>query len=70
MTLDKRPYARAFGLPVDQVRILHELTTEQLNHVRKEFSLYQAAEYIYAVKRDGGLVSRRFKIDGREVRGW
>ena len=70
MTQDKQPYARAFGLPVEQIRIFHELTTEQLNYARKEFSLYRAADYIYAVKRDGGLVSRRFKINGREVRGW
>jgi len=68
--IERRRYARAFGLPVDQIRLFDELTEQQDEVVAKMWSRYQADQYVYAARRDGGLVPRRYKIDGREVRGY
>lgn len=59
---EKEIFARAFGLPVGQMRYFGELTAAQQSRVNDLFSLYRASEYIYAIKRDGGLVWRREKL--------
>jgi hypothetical protein len=59
MSTVKERFAREFGLPVEQMRFFAELTEAQQARVNDHFSLYRADEYIYAVKRDGGLVWRR-----------
>lgn len=55
-------YARMFGLPSTQVKLFDELADEQREQVNDQFSLHNASSYVYAVKQDGELVWRRFKL--------
>ncbi len=56
----KSLYARqCFGLPVEQVRFFDELTEVQQDEVYWHFGRQNPGNYIYAVKRDGGLVEQR-----------
>lgn len=59
-------FARQFGLPVEQVKLFEELTQEQVDEVQRVYGTYHADLYVFAVKRDGGLVWNRYKIDD----GW
>lgn len=59
----KQIYARDFGLSVDQLRFFGELTEAQQAEVERLFNLINPGDYIYAVKRDGGLVWERKKRD-------
>ena len=54
-------YARKFGLPAEQIKLFEELEPDQVEDVRRLFSvgLISVDRYVYAVKRDGGLVWRR-----------
>ncbi len=65
MTEAKRHYARQFGLPSEQIRYFDELTSDQVEEVSRQFSarLIDVEGYVYAVKRDGGLVPRRIRRD-------
>lgn len=57
----KERYARQFGLPVEQIKFFGELTLDQVEEVRYYFTagLIDVDKWIYAVKRDGHLVSNR-----------
>jgi len=68
--IERRRYARVFGLPVEQIRLFGELSEQQDEGVAKMWGRYKADQYVYAARRDGGLVPRRYQIDGREVRGY
>lgn len=59
--MNKSHYAHQFGLPEDQIRMFHELTPAQIEEVRQQFTagLINVENYVYAVKRAGGLVWRR-----------
>lgn len=54
-------WARQFGLPVSQIHSYEELTAEQKGQAQYQFGAGTRGyeNYIYAVKRDGSLVSRR-----------
>lgn len=54
-------YAGLFGLPVEQIRYFEDLSLQQQDEVAYHFSAVDASKYIYAVKRDGHLVSIRHK---------
>jgi len=54
-------YAGLFGLPVEQIRHFDDLSPQQQDEVAYHFSTIDASKYIYAVKRDGHLVSIRHK---------
>lgn len=54
-------YAREFGLPKTSMRRLADLTEAQRDRVNYYFGLINADNYIYAVKSDGGIVSKREK---------
>lgn len=60
---ERSRYARKFGLPAGQVRLFDELTAHEKEDVRMAYSLYNARKYVYAVKRAGGIVLRRFRAD-------
>ena len=62
-------FARLFGLPAEQVKLFSELTAGQVEEVRQMYSLYNADAYVFAVKKSGGLVWNRYKID-LEGRFW
>jgi hypothetical protein len=64
MTNNTQHYAGKFGLPVEQVKFYNELTTEQRERVAYRFGGYRPDNHVYAVKRDGGLVSQRFTKTG------
>lgn len=56
----KSLYARGcFGLPVEQVKTFDELTELQQDEVYWRFGRQNPDNFIYAVKRDGDLVSQR-----------
>ena len=59
----KEHYGNLFGLPAEQIRFFDELTEAQVEEVRQKFTagLVNVANYVYAAKRDGGLVPRREK---------
>lgn len=63
MSEAKQHYARKFGLHPEQVRYFDELTADQVEEVRRQFDarLIGVEDYVYAVKRDGGLVWRRIR---------
>jgi hypothetical protein len=65
LTAIKAFYARKLGLPEGQIRFFDELDEAQVAEVRQEFSagLVSVDRYVYAVKRDGHLVSRRERRD-------
>ena len=50
-----------FGLPEDQIKFYNELTSEQQAKVAWTFNALKPDDYIYAVKRDGALISKREK---------
>jgi hypothetical protein len=50
-----------FGLPTEQIKFYDELTSEQKAKVTWIFNALKPDDYIYAVKRDGTLVSKREK---------
>ena len=54
-------YAREFGLPKDSMRRFVDLTEAQQDRVNYYFGLINADNYIYAVRSDGGIVSKREK---------
>lgn len=59
----KAPYAtRLFGLPVEQVKFFDELTADQKGQVAYHFGLPGADHFVYAIKRDGDLVSSRERL--------
>jgi hypothetical protein len=63
---EKKRYARKFGLPADQIRYYNELTGAEREEVLYQFGGHQFGghkpeNYVYAVKRAGGLVWRRVK---------
>ena len=62
MTQQRERYAQMFGLPVEQIRLFNELTPTQKNSVNWLFSLANTNQYVYAVKKDGSLVSKREKL--------
>jgi hypothetical protein len=68
---DKNRYAaKFFGLPVEQVKFYSELTPEQKIKVAWIFNALKPDDYIYAIKRDGTLVSKREKrVPLMEVEG-
>ena len=54
---------RCFALPVEQVKWFDELTEEQKAQVRYHFGDGGVLEkFVYAVKRDGNLVSSRERM--------
>jgi len=57
----KERYARLFGLPAEQIRFFGELTPAQVEEVRRHFTagLVEVDRWVYAVKRDGHLVTNR-----------
>ena len=61
----KARYAEKFGLPAGQIRFFDELTPAQVEEVRHYFTagLVSVERYVYAAKRDGGLVHRRERRD-------
>ena len=60
----KKPYAdRCFGLPVEQVKFYDELTADQTAQVVYHFGRLYADSFVYAVKRDGNLVSMRGGVE-------
>lgn len=50
---------KCFALPPEQIRYYDELTTAQKGRCHYLFGKYNAENYVYAVKKDGGLVSNR-----------
>jgi hypothetical protein len=58
---EKKRYARKFGLPADQIRYYNELTGAEREEVLYQFGGHKPENYVYAVKRAGGLVWRRVK---------
>jgi hypothetical protein len=58
----RKRFARQFGLPADRIKLFDELTQEQIEEVQRAYGLYNADLYVFAVKRDGGLVWNRYKI--------
>jgi len=59
----KERYAKKFGLPASQIRWLGELTTAQLEQMAAHYGQLDTEQYVYAAKRDGGLVWHREKRD-------
>lgn len=56
----KQPYAdKCFGLSVEQIRFFAELTTEQITQVYYHFGNANPNGFVYAVKKDGNLISMR-----------
>jgi hypothetical protein len=55
----KERYAHKFGLPSDQIRYYDELTKTERKEVFYQFGDHKPENYVYAVKRAGGLVWRR-----------
>jgi hypothetical protein len=55
----RQRYANKFGLPADQVRYYEELTQSERKEVLYQFGSHKPENYVYAVKRAGGLVWRR-----------
>ena len=65
MTTDrlKAHAARRFALPVDQVRYYGELTDEQRDIAARHWGkIPPYGDYVYAAKRDGGLVWDRYRV--------
>jgi len=56
-------FAAKFGLPAGQVRTFDALTAHEKEDVRRYYSLYNARHYVYAIKRAGGLVVKRFRLN-------
>lgn len=58
---ERERYQQLFGLPAEQIRFFHELTDEQVQEVRYYFTagLVDVDNWMYAVRRDGHLVSSR-----------
>lgn len=59
---NKQMYAsHLFALPVEQIRYYDELTPEQLEQCHHYFGISQEnnRKYVYAVKKNGGLVWNR-----------
>ncbi len=56
-------YAKLFGLPAQQIKFFSELTDQQQQEVGQLFNPIKPNNYVYAVKRDGGLVRSRKKRD-------
>jgi len=50
-----------FGLPTKQIKWFDELTKAQQGQVAWYFNLINPDNYVYAVKQDGNLVTRREK---------
>ena len=67
----KERYCQIFGLPAEQIKFFDELTESQVALVRRYFTagLINAGSYIYATRRDGGLVMRREKRNTLIERG-
>ena len=61
--MDKNFYVRRFGLPEDRIKLFDELTGDQKVMVFWLFNAIKPDDYVYAIKRNGGLVSRREKRD-------
>jgi hypothetical protein len=60
----KRLASRQFGLPVDQMRYYNELTEREQAEAQKYWGKIPPYErFVYAAKRAGGLVWRRFSIE-------
>jgi hypothetical protein len=55
----KERYAHKFGLPSDQIRYYSELTQAEREEALYQFGGHKPENYVYAVKRAGGLVWRR-----------
>jgi len=61
---------KLFGLPEGQIKFYNELTSEQQAKVAWTFNALKPDDYIYAVKRDGALVSKREKrVSSMEAEG-
>jgi hypothetical protein len=58
----KDHYNRIFALPAEQIRYYDELTTDQKGRCHYLFGKYNADSYVYAVRKDGGLVSNRERL--------
>ena len=59
----KEKAARAFVLPVEQIRYYDELNNDQRGSAAAKWgSVPSRSNYVYAVKRDGELVSDRKAI--------
>jgi len=58
-TISKERWARWFGLPVEQIRFFDELTPQQKEIVYWEFGGFNAEDYVYAVRKGAGIVTRR-----------
>lgn len=59
-TDQKQLYAdKCFGLPIEQIKFFPELTTEQMAQVYFYFGNAGPNNFVYAVKRDGNLVTKR-----------
>jgi len=59
----KKEAAKQFGLPVAQMRYYSELSKEQCEKVARHWGKVPPyGNYVYAAKRDGGLVWSRLRI--------
>jgi hypothetical protein len=52
-------YGRLFGLRPERMRLFSDLSEAQKDRVNYYFGLINAGDYVYAIKSDGGIVSRR-----------
>ena len=52
---------KLFGLPEGQIKFYNELTQAQKDRVPWIFNALKPDDYIYAIKRNGNLVSKREK---------
>jgi hypothetical protein len=50
---------QCFGLPVEQIKTLDELTEDQLAEVHWHFGRLNLGDFVYAIKRSGDLVEQR-----------
>ena len=61
--VNKQLYAnKCFGLPVEQVKLFDELTSEQQERVFWFFGKANAEQFVYCVKKTGELINNHERI--------